>query len=149
MRDDAHESRHSVERARMLREMHMHSETAVERRRLRAAEEALRARRGVERAHARGDNRSTAARLQRVAYGLRGDRARQFHDKVLLRALFMRLTRRPIASKTKNFCLKIRSNFIELPKRSGRWATNPWASAAFAGSNTTGATGQLWRHARP
>lgn len=76
MRDSARESRHSVERARMLCEMHMHRETPLERRRLRATEEALRARRDVERAGARGDNRSAAARLQRIAYGLRGDRAR-------------------------------------------------------------------------
>jgi hypothetical protein len=97
MRDDARESRHSVERARMLCEMHMHRETPLECRRLRAAEEALRARRSVERADARGSGRSASARLQRIAYGLCGDRARWFHDKVLLRASFMRLTRRPIA----------------------------------------------------
>src|SRR6185437_14554749 len=126
MRRDACESHHSVERARMLCEMHVHGEAPLERRRLCATEEASRAWPGVERAGARRGHDRTAARLQHIAYGRRGDRACWFHDKVLLRALFMRLTKRPIGSKTKNFCLKIQSNFIELPKQSPVWAARPW-----------------------
>ena len=122
-----------VERARMLCEMHVHGEATLERRRLRTAEEALCPRRRGERANARGRLGGAPARLQRIAYGLCVDQVREFHDKVLLRVLLMSLTKQPICSKTKNFCLKIRSNFIELAKQSPSRAANLRCSDTFAG----------------